>query len=205
MPLIGPATSETPYSRQPGYGPRTLQDLDPEAEGRKLLASARKVLSDLVPWGWPEHFPERPEELTAEDSELALIARKVERGDKIAKEDQVQIALLGQWGAAVRRLESLGCSRLRVLLGSIYTFDQAELVEEAYQLRMHVWECFKANVPVPCWPRHYREARLFAEHYSRNLQVFPLWLRLGVDPPEGKGYQRTKPPQRGFTYAGDDD
>lgn len=204
MPLIGPANEPARVYALDDHGPRTLRDFSPEQEAKKLLTNARAVLANLVPWGWPEHYPERPEDLTAEDRELATIARKLERGDKIAKEDQDQLDLLGQWSAAVRRLESLGCSRLRVLLGVIYTFDSAEMTEEAYQVRMHVWECFKANVPLPCWPRHYRESRLFAEHYSRNFQVFPDWLRRGVDPPEGKGYARIKPPQRGFHYAGDE-
>lgn len=166
-----------------------------------MLRNAERLRANLELFRWPESWPERPESLTHDDLELSECHQKLERGEKLSKEDAEQMRTLSIWRQAVHRLENQAMGRLRSILGAIYTFELDGHHEEGQGLRRFVQEQYRCNVPDPCLVPHYREARTFADYFGRNLGLFPLWLRTGVKPPEGKGYIRPKPTQRRFSYA----
>lgn len=216
MPKLGPsAQARVEYDAPPPREPQrvyaqetTVQRLAEPVTEKTLVRNLESVLGNLTRWGWPQSFPQRPEDLDLDDTELATYRKQRERAAlagkdaKLGAETLRQLQLYASWEHAVRRAESEAQSRLRVLLGVLYTATRLERHEDADTLRRHITDCFRAQVPDPMWHPASREARLFAEHYSQDLQLLPIWLRLGVVPPDGKGVRKAVTPQRGFRYAG---
>lgn len=189
-------------------GPQTLGETT-EAD---RLANADALLANLGRFGWPE-MPERPENLQS-DQELWTAYRKLDRGDKLSKEDKEQLRLLSNWRSAVLHIETKTAGRLLTIVSCLRTLEQACRIEpgepprptrtdDAERLRAHLSEQFHARYPSPA-PPYSRWVCLWAEHFARNYVLLPMHLRKMTRPPADQGWTRPDTAQRGLGFAEED-
>lgn len=190
-----PHRSESP-SLQPGplaY----FQGLDEAA----LAANADALLLNLDRFVWPE-MPERPEALIQTDQELWTAWRKVDRGEKVSREDKEQLQLLGAWRSAVLHIEAVTTGKLLTMVGVLSRLERLQRIDDAEALRAHILHQFRCVLPEPC-PAMGEWLRGWCDHFGRNTRLLPRHLRRMIRPPAEQGWKRAAPTHQGG-YAEDD-
>lgn len=181
--------------------PVALQGVTDEA----LAANEDSLLANLALFRFPE-LPERPEALRYSDQELWNAHRKLQREEKIVREDREQLQLLGSWRSAVRQQESRAAGRLLAMLGVLQRLEKRQRNSEAWELREFIRAQYRCRVPEPC-PNYTSWLRRFAEHFSTDRELLPMHLRKMTRPPEDQGWtqQKIRQAQNRLAFAEDED
>ncbi len=191
-----PPRTESPVS--PPAPMAYFQGLDAGA----LEANADALLSNLDRFLWPE-MPERPEALIQTDQELWTAWRKVDRGEKVSREDKEQLHLLGHWRSAVLHIEAVTAGKLLTMVGVLRRLEQSERrADDAEALRAHILRQFCCVLPEPC-PEMGEWLRGWCDHFSRNTKLLARHLRRMTRPPAAEGWKKAAPTHQGG-YAEDD-
>lgn len=179
-------------------GPTRLHGLSDQ----DLMDNADALLASLDRWVWME-LPQRPEALIQTDQELWNAWRKLERGEKVAREDKEQLHLLGTWRSAVLQIEAVMSGKLRTMVSILWRLEQNDRADDADLLRRHIRVQFKAALPEPC-PEMSAWIRGWCDYFARDTTLLPRHLRRMTRPPAEQGWKKAPAPQGGFAYAEDD-
>lgn len=150
-----------------------------------LEESEKLVLSNLVHWGKPREWPERPVELRYDDYDFWEIGKKRDRGEKLHKEERDQLELLSQWKRAVRRLENEASGKLQVLMSVLHRLEaEGDREVDAAKIRAWVEHSFECRVPAPSPNPRTGWTRRYCERFGMNLELLPRHVRLEKKPPK---------------------
>ncbi len=144
------------------------------------LENARRVLANLAAYDWAptSEWVQKPSELgPVFDDELIAAHQSKERGEKIMKEREAQLKVLGTWKVAVRAVESRMASNLQLLAATVNIFETAQWEPEAEQVRMFIGQRYSCRLPVPCPDAFTGWIRIWADRFSQNRELLPLNLR----------------------------
>jgi hypothetical protein len=159
------------------------------------LRGAVEVAANLAPYA-PTGFPERPEVLTYDDGQLVEAYRAREYGDKMSKAAGEQLRYFGAWRTAVWRIEAHQEGTLVMLAGAINALELGDRWDLAKVIREFIRQHWRASLPEPV-PSSGRWVYGWAQRFSQNRTVLPLWLRTMTKPPVGHGTRSSGRPESG--------